>query len=69
VQADFPMELFLLMGLNYVEDPEVGATCHAYRVQAELSLPADVRRELFRTFAAGGIGRNLRVVMRATPRS
>ena len=67
VQADFPMELFLLMGLNYVEDPAVGATCHAYRVEAELSLPADVRRELFRTFAAGGIGRNLRVVMRATP--
>ncbi len=69
VQADFPMELFLLMGLNYVDDPEVGATCHAYRVEAELSLPADVRRELFRTFAAGGIGRNLRVVMRPTPRS
>jgi 2-polyprenyl-3-methyl-5-hydroxy-6-metoxy-1,4-benzoquinol methylase len=68
VQADFPMELFLLMGLNYVADPEVGATCHAYRVEAELSLPAEVRRELFRTFAAGGIGRNLRVVMRATPR-
>jgi 2-polyprenyl-3-methyl-5-hydroxy-6-metoxy-1,4-benzoquinol methylase len=64
VQADFPMELFLLMGLDYVADPAVGAACHAYRIEAERSLPPEVRRDLFRTFAAGGIGRNLRVVMR-----
>ena len=38
VQADFPMELFLLMGLTYIGDPEVGARCHAYRVEAERSM-------------------------------
>ena len=60
VQADFPMELFLLMGLSYVGDPELGAACHEYRVQAERSMDPDVRRRLFRAFAASGIGRNTR---------
>jgi SAM-dependent methyltransferase len=64
VQADFPMELFLLMGLSYIGDPEMGATCHEYRVQAERSMPSDVRRTLFRSFAASGIGRNSRVLVR-----
>jgi SAM-dependent methyltransferase len=64
VQADFPMELFLLMGLSYIGDPEVGATCHAYRVEAERSMPSDVRRKLFRSFAASGIGRNSRVLVK-----
>ena len=64
VQADFPMELFLLMGFNYVGDPKVGAICHAYRVEAEMSMPSDIRRDLFRSFAAGGIGRDARILAR-----
>lgn len=63
-QADFPMELFLLMGLNYIGDPELGSRCHQYRVEAERSMPSEVRRRLFRSFAAGGIGRNSRVLVR-----
>jgi SAM-dependent methyltransferase len=63
VQTDAPMELFLLMGLNYIDDPEIGATCHEQRVEAELSMPADLRRELFRSFAASGIGRNVRLLV------
>jgi SAM-dependent methyltransferase len=64
VQTDFPMELFLLMGRNYVGDPDVGSACHAERVEAEQSMPADVRRSMFRSFAAAGIGRNARVLFR-----
>lgn len=64
VQADFPMELFLLMGLNYLGDPEVGATCHAYRVEAELSMDPQARRTLYRSLAAGGVGRNSRLLVR-----
>jgi len=63
VQADSPMELFLLMGLDYVADPELGATCHGYRVEAELSMPAELRRALFSSYAASGIGRNVRAVL------
>jgi RimJ/RimL family protein N-acetyltransferase/SAM-dependent methyltransferase len=64
VQADFPMELFLLMGLDYIGDPELGAQCHEYRVQAERSMDPEVRRDLFRAFAANGVGRNTRLLVR-----
>jgi SAM-dependent methyltransferase len=64
VQADFPMELFLLMGVDYIGDPEVGSRCHAQRVEAERSMPPEVRRRLFRSFAAAGVGRNSRVLVR-----
>jgi hypothetical protein len=58
------MELFLLMGLNYIRDLEIGARCHAYRVEAKRSMPSELRRKLFCSFAAGGIGRNSRVLVR-----
>jgi SAM-dependent methyltransferase len=64
VQADFPMELFLLMGIDYTGDPELGARCHQQRVEAERSMPPEVRRRLFRAFAAAGVGRNSRVLVR-----
>ena len=64
VQADFPMELFLLMGLEYVGNPELGAVCHRYRVEAERSMDSQARRRLFRAFAAGGVGRNSRLLVR-----
>lgn len=66
VQADFPMELFLLMGIDYLGDPTVGAACHAQRVEAERSMPPQVRRSLYRALAAAGIGRNSRVLVRRT---
>jgi len=64
VQADFPMEMFLLMGLDYIGDPETGGVCHAYRVEMEGSIPSEVRRELFRALASAGIGRNSRLLVR-----
>jgi 2-polyprenyl-3-methyl-5-hydroxy-6-metoxy-1,4-benzoquinol methylase len=67
VQADFPMELFLLMGLDYVGKPDVGATCHGYRVQVERSIDPELRRRLYRAFAACGVGRDTRLVARKTP--
>ena len=57
VITDFPMELFLLMGDDYVGDPQVGKACHQRRVNFELSVPASVRRELYRCFAKQGMGR------------
>jgi 2-polyprenyl-3-methyl-5-hydroxy-6-metoxy-1,4-benzoquinol methylase len=56
-QSDFPMELFILMGFNYVEDPALGAECHKRRVMLERALPVEVRRRLYRAFAEAGIGR------------
>lgn len=64
--ADFPMELFLLMGDDYINNPAVGRECHVRRQRLESALPADVRRDLYRTFAARGMGRNALMFARAT---
>jgi len=60
----FPMELFLLMGRRYTENPELGAKCHAERRSLEHALPTSLRRKLYRAFAEIGIGRDCIVVAR-----
>jgi SAM-dependent methyltransferase len=64
VTADFPMELFLLMGDDYVGDRSIGGVVHERRRLLELSLPADLRRALGRAWVQAGIGRNVMVVAR-----
>ncbi len=59
--ADFPMELFLLMGEDYVSDPLTGRQVHARRRRMELRLPAELRRTMYRALAGADIGRNLLV--------
>ena len=56
--GDFPMETFLLFGENYVNNPEIGSLCHKKRISFELALPPKIRRDLYRSFARAGIGRN-----------
>jgi len=56
-QGDFPMELFLLMGDNYVGDSEVGGQCHQKRVCFEKALPPGLRRRLYEALACAGVGR------------
>jgi hypothetical protein len=62
--CNFPMELFLLMGDDYVTDPQLGPACHARRKRLEAALPVELRRALYRGFASVGLGRNCVVVAR-----
>jgi len=62
--ADFPMELFLLMGDDYRNDPVVGRAVHARRRRAELALDPETRRAIGRAWAAAGVGRNALAVAR-----
>jgi SAM-dependent methyltransferase len=62
--ADFPMELFLLMGDDYRDDPDVGHAVHERRRRVDLSLDPETRRAIGRGWAAAGIGRNALVVAR-----
>jgi SAM-dependent methyltransferase len=62
--ADYPMELFLLMGDDYRSDPAVGREAHERRRRAEMALDPATRRTLGRAWAAAGIGRNALVVGR-----
>ncbi len=64
VQGDFPMEMFLLMGRDYVGNPELGSQCHQERRQFELALPPETRRSWYRALARAGLGRNILAVAR-----
>lgn len=57
-QGDFAMELFLLMGEDYVGNPEVGSKCHQKRVRLEMAIPGELRRRIYRALAEVGVGRN-----------
>lgn len=61
VTADFPMEFFLLMGLNYVDDPTAGKQAHALRRRFEMTMPREMRQSLYLAFANQGMGRNILV--------
>jgi 2-polyprenyl-3-methyl-5-hydroxy-6-metoxy-1,4-benzoquinol methylase len=56
--GDFPMELFLLMGENYTQDPEIGKKCHERRTAFETALPNSLRQRIYNALATAGVGRN-----------
>jgi SAM-dependent methyltransferase len=60
-QGDFPMEFFLLMGLDYTSDADHGAQCHQWRVTLEQGIPQSLRRDIYRSLAEVGVGRNATV--------
>lgn len=66
--ATFPMELFLLMGENYVGNNALGRDCHGRRKKLELSLHSGglngLKRTLYIALAEQGIGREIIVVAR-----
>ncbi len=64
ITADFPMEFFLLMGTNYVDDPGAGKLAHSQRRRFELTMPKDLRQALYRAYAGLGLGRNILVTAR-----
>lgn len=59
--TSFPMELFLLMGDNYVGNDALGRALHAKRKRFDLAFARagrdDARRTLYRALAGAGLGR------------
>lgn len=37
-EGTFPLELFVPMGINYIDDPNLGQTCHSIRMKLEILL-------------------------------
>ena len=62
--ADFPMEMFILTGQDYVSDPALGPLCHERRRHIDLSLDSGKRLAMYRQMAEAGIGRNIIIVAR-----
>jgi SAM-dependent methyltransferase len=61
--TSFPMELFLMMGENYIGHPETGRACHQKRMNFDLALEtcgqAEARRKFYGALAEAGIGREV----------
>lgn len=57
----FPLELFLLMGDEYVGNPDLGKRCHLKRVRFENSFQS---RGLYQSFCSQGCGREIQITGR-----
>ena len=69
LEMSFPMELFLLMGLDYTKDKELGRRCHKMRCELEFNMEkAGLRipRLLRKTMDALNVGREVTVYARKT---
>jgi SAM-dependent methyltransferase len=62
-EATFPIDLFLLMGDNYIGNDPLGRSCHSKRKKMELNLDKSgsnlIKRELYARLAEIGIGREI----------
>ena len=68
VESTFPIDLFLLMGDNYVGNDALGRACHARRKTMELNLArawqSPLKQAMYRSLAQLGVGRDVFVVAR-----
>jgi SAM-dependent methyltransferase len=59
--TSFPMEQFLMMGLDYTTDPVLGRACHNQRKSFDLAFEhagfTETRRAYYRALAETGLGR------------
>jgi SAM-dependent methyltransferase len=68
VDTSFPIDLFLLMGDNYVGNDALGRACHAKRKTMELNLAragkSGLKQAMYRSLAQLGLGRDVFVIAR-----
>lgn len=61
IESTFPLELFLLMGYDYLGNDLVGKQKHIERMNFEINLikenKNDLKRNIYQNFAKIGIGR------------
>lgn len=58
--TNFPMEMFILMGDNYTDNPALGKECHKKRKKLDIELfksNEQTLREIYRSFAKNNVGR------------
>jgi SAM-dependent methyltransferase len=65
-EATFPIDIFLLMGDNYIGNDTLGRVCHGKRKAFELNVAKsglkNLRRDLYRKLANIGIGREVLMI-------
>lgn len=67
-ESTFPIDMFLLMGDNYVNNPSVGREAHRRRMAFETNVAAwgleEMKREMYWYFAELGLGREIVMIGR-----
>lgn len=62
----FPIDMFLIMGDDYISNPEIGSVCHQKRVNFENVLYKSGNEELLKqmyiSFAQLGLSRQIEVI-------
>lgn len=61
-ESTFPMEMFLLMGDNYIEQPSLGRELHAKRKQFDINLSKynnEFKRKFYQSIAKLNVGRTI----------
>ena len=65
-ESTFPIDMFLLMGENYIENNILGRECHKMRKNMELNLAKagknNLKRKLYREYANIGLGREIMLI-------
>lgn len=55
--TNWPMDIFILMGIDYSKDPAAGRICHNYRTNFEYKMGRDFLATFYAEMAKLGIGR------------
>ncbi|MCG9729228.1 class I SAM-dependent methyltransferase [Shewanella sp. Isolate13] len=67
-ESSFPIDMFLLMGDNYVGNDELGRACHKKRMKFEMSMiesgQNDLKRAWYQSMAEIGVGREICIYAR-----
>ena len=65
-ETTFPIDMFLLMGKNYIDDGDAGRKCHNLRKQFEINIAKsddkNLFRDLYKGFSNANIGREIIIV-------
>ncbi|MFJ8261823.1 class I SAM-dependent methyltransferase [Rummeliibacillus sp. NPDC094406] len=65
--TSFPMELFVLMGENYIKESTLGRQCHKKRKKLEKNLftnNPNLKQKLYKSLAKEGLGRDVILIAR-----
>ena len=65
-ESTFPIDIFLLMGIQYVSNDKIGRECHGMRKTLELNLKKsgmnNIKRQLYKMFSQLQLGRETLVL-------
>ena len=67
IQSSFPVDIFLLMGLDYTKNKELGKKCQEFRINFERNLSnsylKNFNEKIYRNFASLNLGRQIDIVL------